>query len=321
MTVDTIINLKTLTCQKETDASGHSEPYIWPVLLKIDSDTLATDRLLDVITPTFGHERVPIRNGIRPGDTAAIPRSVGRLKARFEEDQQVHRLILIVTLLEEDETPEDSVQAGFREYADALADEIRENLFALSTAPEDDREKIIERIKTNVRKRVESAIQDSLSSFEKIKVLIGALNLDDVVSNEFLSFDDPLTSTSPDFTLTFTKGSTESYTIEGELTTKEVPEETCVREQRAVAEARKAMKGIETLIESLQAQLRNAPPPQKAALVKQIRKLKSEDFAKAEARFNAALKTLKLCRAERDQLVPMTESMVGGDTSKNRFKS
>ncbi len=321
MTVESIINLKTLTCQKETDASGHSEPYIWPALLKIDSDTLVTDRLLDVITPTFGHERVPIHNGIRSGDTVPIPRSVGQLKASFEEDQQIHRLILIVTLLEEDETPEDSVQAGFREYADALADEIRENLFALSTAQEDDRKQIIEGIKANVRKRVESAIRDSLSSFEKVKVLIGTLNLDDVVSNEFRSFNDPLTSTSPDFTLTFTKGSTERYTIEGELTTKEVPEETCVREQRAVAEARKAMKSIETLIESLQAQLRNAPSPQKAALIKQIRKLKSEDLAKAEARFNAALKTLKLCRAKRDQLVPITKSMVGGDTSKNRFNS
>ncbi len=321
MTVESIVNLKTLTCQKETDASGHSEPYIWPALLKIDSDTLATDRLLDVITPTFGHERVPIHNGIRTGDTVPIPRSVGQLKASFEEDQQIHRLILIVTLLEEDETPEDSVQAGFREYADALADEIRENLFALSTAQEDDRKQIIEGIKANVRKRVESAIRDSLSSFEKVKVLIGTLNLDDVVSNEFRSFNDPLTSTSPDFTLTFTKGSTERYTIEGELSTKEVPEETCVREQRAVAEARKAMKSIETLIESLQAQLRNAPSPQKAALIKQIRKLKSEDLAKAEARFNAALKTLKLCRAKRDQLVPITKSMVGGDTSKNRFNS
>lgn len=319
MATDTIINLKTLTCQKESDATGHSEPYIWPVLLKIDNDTLATDELLDVITPTFGHERIRIKEGIRPGETATIPESVGRLKARFEEDQQFQRLVLIVTLLEEDETPEDSVQAGFRAFADELSDEVRENLFGLVFAEDEDLEIIVDRIKKNVSKRVESAIFDSLSSFEKARLLIGDLNLDDVVGNEFQAFENPLQPTASDFTLTFLNGNTESYTIEGDLTTREVPEESCVQEQKTVTITRKEVRGIEVIIESLQAQLRNAPPPQKAALVKQIRKLKRDDLPRAEARFKAALKALKLCREERDQFVPLAESTVGGDTSKNRF--
>jgi hypothetical protein len=46
MTQDAIITLDTLHCVREDDRNEGSEPYIWPVLIKIDDLTLNTDSLI-----------------------------------------------------------------------------------------------------------------------------------------------------------------------------------------------------------------------------------------------------------------------------------
>ena len=42
MATDVILTFESLHCTRESDGTGHSEPYIWPVLLWVDDSTLAT---------------------------------------------------------------------------------------------------------------------------------------------------------------------------------------------------------------------------------------------------------------------------------------
>ncbi|MER3513395.1 MAG: hypothetical protein C4310_02500 [Chloroflexota bacterium] len=95
---DAIITLERLRCIRESDASGHSEPYIWPTLLWTDGNTLATPSLVGVTSPVLGNTRVVIKNAMRAGQTADIPPSVGALRVRFEDGLTIRRLIPAVAL-------------------------------------------------------------------------------------------------------------------------------------------------------------------------------------------------------------------------------
>src|SRR5215211_509239 len=103
MTTEWVVVLERLRCVRESDGSGHSEPYIWPVLLWIDDITIATQERVGVRTPTLGNARHVIKNDMRAGATADIPSSVGILRIRFEDGLTIRRLILAVALWEEDE--------------------------------------------------------------------------------------------------------------------------------------------------------------------------------------------------------------------------
>lgn len=129
MATDAIITLERLRCIRESDASGHSEPYIWPALLWIDDNTIATPELVGVTAPALGNARVVIKNDMSAGQTADIPTSVGMLRVRFEDGLTIRRPILVVALWEEDETPEAAMRAGFQ----AFSTELRAAVAAISS--------------------------------------------------------------------------------------------------------------------------------------------------------------------------------------------
>lgn len=106
MATDAIVILERLRCIRESDVAGGSEPYIWPALLWIDDSTLSEPIPVGVTAPALGNARVVIKNDMRAGQTADIPLSVGMLRVRFEDGLSIRRLILVVALWEEDETPE-----------------------------------------------------------------------------------------------------------------------------------------------------------------------------------------------------------------------
>src|SRR5262245_28376897 len=120
MATDAILVLERLRCIRESDGTGHSEPYIWPVLLWIDDNTLATPSLVGVTAPGLGNARVVIKNDMRAGQIADIPTSVGDLRVRFDDGLTIRRLILAVALWEEDETPEAAMRAGFQAFSSEL---------------------------------------------------------------------------------------------------------------------------------------------------------------------------------------------------------
>ena len=134
MATDAIIILERLRCIRESDGSGHSEPYIWPVLVWIDDDTLATPALVGVTSPALGNARVVIKEGIRAGQVADIPGSVGLLRVRLDDNQSVRQLILAVALWENDDTPERAMRDGYTAFSGELGLAIADNLLALPRA-------------------------------------------------------------------------------------------------------------------------------------------------------------------------------------------
>jgi hypothetical protein len=221
MAIDAFITLERLRCIRESDASGHSEPYIWPVLMWIDNNTLENPperpELVGVTAPALGSARVVIKSGMRVGETADIPASVGILRVRFEDGSEdgltIRRPILTVGLWEEDETPEDAVRAGFRAFSSELRAAVAEKLLDLMRANEEQKKEIIATIKKRVGSRVESAIWNGLTGEQKAWHILGQLNLDDIVGSDFKDFPD-LRATP--FTLAFGAGSSDHYENPGQ---------------------------------------------------------------------------------------------------------
>ena len=166
MPTDARVKLERLQCTREDDASRSSDPYIWPILLWTHDGVLASRELVGLTTPTAGNERVIIKEGMRGGEIADIPTSVGSLSTQFDSSSTVRRLILAVAFLEKDQAPDVIIQTGFQVFSSALRTAAAENLVALVKADqiEDENERktelnaIIETIRPSVENHVKSAI-------------------------------------------------------------------------------------------------------------------------------------------------------------------
>ncbi len=175
MATDAIVLLEQLHCLKLINTETRTEPYIWPALIRIDDTALNTPELVAMQTPFLGNARLVIKDSMRAGETADIPGSVGILRTRFEDNLVTHRLILVVALLENDETPESALEDGFKAFNSELRTAIAENLFVLAAADEEETKAITAEISNRVEARVRSAIQNGLSAYEKAKVFAGIL--------------------------------------------------------------------------------------------------------------------------------------------------
>jgi hypothetical protein len=303
MPVDAFIHLDRLRCLAEQDASGHSEPYAWTVLLWVDDTTIGSGQFVGSSAPGNASARLVIKGGMREGDQATMPSRQRTFARRFEDGLAVRNIGIVVALFEEDETPPDAVRAGYdafvRELPRALAQFVRENL----RGPETDAER--EEIADAVRPKVREAVEDELSAFEKVQVFLGSLDLDDE-----LGFDAALTAIDESegdprpFTLTFEKSATilgvqirNHYELDGRFELREPPRpDPCQAEIDRVTRAQGQVDGIEAQIRSSQDELRDAPPQEKAALIAEIRRLRLEELPPAVAALEAARRALARCR-------------------------
>jgi len=308
MATDAFILLEQLHCLTLINTETRTEPYIWPALIRIDDTTLATPDLVAMSTPILGNARVVIKDSMRAGETASIPSSVGILRTRFEDNLMTRRLILVVALLESDETPEDAMEAGFRAFNSELRAAIADNLFALSAANEEETEVITGEISERVAGRVKSAIENGLSAYEKAKVFAGFLDLDDSIGSDFKTFGKD--SLGPEaFTLHFeAKGkilgvfdTLSEYEIHGQLQIKPVVADRCQAQINAVNAAQAVVNGIEAEIRALQDQLKgggDGPSLPKSFIIAEIKRIRAEELAPAVADLQAARAALKACREQ-----------------------
>jgi hypothetical protein len=142
--------------------------------------------------------RSVIKNEMKAGDVAPIPYPGNTLTANFDDSQTRRELLLIVALWEEDSTPAGAVQAGYQAYLDELHAAVGSNLLRLDAADDAEQKVIIEEIKKRVYEKVYAAEENKLSSWEKTKVYLGWLNLDDFMGTDFKRF---ATLTPTSFTL------------------------------------------------------------------------------------------------------------------------
>ena len=301
MARDAIAFFNTLTCVAERDASGGSEPYIWPALILIDDSTLGTRDLVRATTPRPVFAREIIQGSMRAGETATVPGSM-RLQLRLEDNQAIQSLIVLVALLEADETPDKAVEAGFRAYGPALQSTLGSRLLELNEARLNENQarfdEIISEITAAVEASVKSATSDALSASQKVRVLLGTLNLDDSVGSARAFYD---TIQNEEFVLTFQELNNNvivnHYDLAGVLQIRPVPVETCPAEVEAVEQARAQVEAVQGMIELAQEELRSAPPSHKPFWVAEIRRLKRAELPLAEAELDAAKRALAECRA------------------------
>jgi hypothetical protein len=292
MATDAIIVLNRLSCIRESDGTGHSEPYIWPVLIRIDDDTLATPELVAVSAPALGNARVVIKSDMRAGETADIPGSVAVRRTRWRDGLRTRRLILAVALWEDDETPEDAMRAGFQAFSRELRAAVADNLPALNQANNEQEKEIIAIIEARVRDSVASAIENGLTISEKARVLLGTLNLDDPIGSAFRQFREFVpTPIALPFALTFGNSSSDEYEIQGEFVVRVV---TCQAESDRVTAAQTAVDDIEFRITSLQEELQHASPSEKPRIIRAIRR-QQERLPAAIAALEDARRALRVC--------------------------
>lgn len=169
---DVTIQLETLTCVKEFDSSGHSEPYLWTAFLFADDVTLASPSPLGILVPLetqSGHGVFgSAGKNVKPGAVVPIPESIGLFKQRLFSHRSIGPMtsdeIMFAgfagVLLEEDETSGSAIAAGHRDLGPALREEILKFFLANHRFPEQSE---IDIIKETVRKRVYNVIASHVS--------------------------------------------------------------------------------------------------------------------------------------------------------------
>lgn len=315
MVTQAIVVLETLHCIRESDLAGtsHSEPYIWPFLGIITSNSFETTPTAAIISDS----RNVIKSEMRAGDISPIPYPLNTLIANFQDDQTNRQLILVVGLWEQDDTPVSAVQAGYQAFLDELQAAIGSNLLTLSQADDATQKTIIEKIKTSVYNKVYSAEEGKLSAWEKTKVYLGWLNLDDFMGSDFKRFPD-LTPTS--FTLSLkgfagdliiqNSGSPNQtatnppveYEINGSLRIQPVVVNVCQTQIDAVNAAQAALTGLQDQIQSLQLQLQHATPQEKSGIIAEIKQINTVQIPPAQTTLDNAKAALEKCKALRVHL-------------------
>ena len=310
MVTQAIVVLETLHCIRESDSGGnsHSEPYIWPFLGIITSNSFDSTPEAAILSDS----RNVIKNEMRAGDISPIPYPLNTLIANFQDDQTNRQLLLVVGLWEQDNTPISAVQAGYQAFLNELRAAIGSNLIALSQADEATQKTIIDNIKTSVYNKVYSAEEGKLSAWEKTKVYLGWLNLDDFMGSDFKRFPD-LTPTS--FTLSLkglagdliiqNSGSTTptainppvEYEINGSLRIQPVIVNVCQVQLDAVNAAQAALKGLQIQVQSLQLQLQHATPQEKSGIIAMITKINTVQIPPAQTTLDNAKAALEQCKA------------------------
>jgi hypothetical protein len=302
MAIDAFVHLDRLRCLSEHDGSGHSEPYLWAMLLWVDDSTLTTSELIGSTAPGNAAARLVVGSGMSAGDSAAVPSRQASFAHRFEDGLERRDLALVVAMFEHDETPDRAVRAGYdafvREVPKAVVD------FALThglRAPETEAER--EEVAAAVRPRVEAAVRDALSGFEKFQIAIGSLGLDDELGFNAVarSVDDGDES----FTLSFRKALrtpfgefVQHYELDGRVELRQPPlPDRCQAQIDALNAARAAVSSLLAGIRALQAELHQASPAEKSFIIAEIRRIRAEELPAAHAAVEAAERDLAACRA------------------------
>jgi hypothetical protein len=279
MAIDAFIHPDRMRCISESDASGHSEPYVWPILLWVDDTTIGSGEIVgsSSIPPTPG-ARIVVKGGIKAGDDIEMPALQQTFAHRFEDGLSLRNIGVVVALFEEDETPDNAVRAAYSAFQSelplAVADFIRTNLRAPEPAER-------EAIANVVQPKVEAAGSDALSAFEKFQVFIGSLNLDDQIgfATEFVEVTDNTSSSS--FTLQFVD-SNNNYEIDGRVELRQTPpQDPCQAQIGRVQAASSLVDSLQATIRSLQEELQDASPSEKPAILREIRRIRQEEIQPA----------------------------------------
>ncbi len=293
MARDAIIVLQNLECISQHDSALDvgEDPYIWPVLMWLDSTSL------DGTLPLLGESRLILKAGMRPGDIAAIPYPLGTLGHRFEDDSSINYLMLAVLVWAQQKqvdrpsgTPDAAIWAGCKAFSSALPAAVSANFNGL--ADPTSRQQTIEIIKQSVGNIVRSAISDALPLELKFAISLGAYQLDFLIGSDFYVSSD---LTEADFTLSMSAASGDNYAVHGGLRVHVPAVDVCQAQVDQVTAKQKNVDEFNGQISQLKGQMQTAPPADKPYIAAQIMQA-NNDLVVANQDLADARAALKTCR-------------------------
>jgi hypothetical protein len=291
MTLDAIINLETI---KHISSGGGGYPYIWPTRVWIDSSGSFSG---------LGNRdpRLILGSGLSAGESASIPISLGQLRSRFDETTMKRALILAVALWSAKESPNNAVIAGCNSFHNSISDRLSNHIGGLiswDNLSEQERAQFVDIIKSEVRTDVESAIKNSLSTYQKIQIEIGLITMDNFIEAAFIVFDRSVlkrpeppeaSSSSVPIILRFR----DQYEVEGHLVVTYVRTDRCQLQVDAVHSAESYVRSLEEQIKDLRQNPDNLPPRVVRDLIK---KIQTEELPQARDALEKAKLALQDCR-------------------------
>lgn len=297
------LRLDRLECFTQQDASGGSEPYLWPMLLWV------TDATIGTTTPVrSNHPHTPrtvLGQSVKAGASLTVPVAAGTIRTQLAAGDTLRKAIAVVSLLENDETPHHVVVAAYNAYVEALPAAVAAHLLELASDDQTVVDEATAAVTSEVEAAVKSAGSDEMTRWEKFKVGIGSLNLDDQVGSAF----EGATSTE-DLSLTFTQtegsGSSARVTQDWRLSGALVVDhriDLCASQVLAVNQARVHSDQVLDQLRALQTQWAQASPSEKPAIQLDIDEAR-QALADAEATVDAAEAALAACRERGPRHIP-----------------
>jgi hypothetical protein len=291
MGINVNITLQDLNCIRQDRGSDGSYPFIWPAMVAINT-TNAGVNLVGSEAPSLA--RVILANGMKSGDTAPIPSTVGVNGFRFDEDLAHFKIIAIVALLEKRDLSDDEILGGFLVFAGALQGAIEENLGGLASSDPSVNQKAIDAINASVHQQVMDAVEARMSNIEKIEYKLGTFVPDTVIDTAHVVVSTDANST---FQLTF--GNTPDnqsnfYTIDAALTLQVI---TCEAELDAVNQDKVVVTQLEAELAEMKKELAQAPASQKKEIEQDILEFTKTELSPAKVKLTRDEQALAACRA------------------------
>jgi hypothetical protein len=294
------LRLDRLECHVQGDASGGSEPYLWPMLIWVSDATLGAPALVRSNHPHT--PRTVLGQNTRAGAVLTVPTAAGLVGTQLAEGDALRRALVVVALLENDETPDHVVRAAYDEFVRELPAAIARHLLDLSSDDPDVVAAAKEAVRGEVGDAVKAAGSDEMTTWEKIKVGVGSLDLDDQVGSGFDDAMEPasgveVNALSLRYTQTKDDGAvvTQDWTLTGTLTV-DTRVDLCGGLVLAANQARVRRDQVLRRLRDLRTAWGQARGAEREALALDIAEVESELDA-AEAELDAAEAALARCRA------------------------
>jgi hypothetical protein len=294
------LRLDRLECHVQGDASGGSEPYLWPMLIWVSDQTLGTPALVRSNHPHT--PRTVLGQDVRAGAVLSVPSGAGTVATNLVAGDSLRRALVIVGLLENDETPDHVVRVAYDSFTRELPAAIARHLLDLSSNDPVTVEAAKEAVRTEVGGAVESAGSGEMTTWEKIKVGVGSLNLDDQVGSAFTDVSAPASgvATTPlalRYTETKDNGSvtTQDWTLTGSLTV-DTRIDLCAGLVLASNQARVRRDGLRRQLLDLRTAWGQARGAEREAIALDIAETQ-DALAQAESELSGAEAALAACRA------------------------
>jgi hypothetical protein len=227
-----------------------------------------------------------------------VPASAGTTGVQLADGEVLRSALAVISLLENDETPQHVVVAAYDSYVRELPAAVARHLLELSSDVQETRDDAKAAVRAEVSAAVKSAGAGEMTAWEKFKVGIGSLNLDDQVGSAF----DDTTTTKPialDFVETSGTGSsartTQDWHLAGTLTV-DTRIDLCAGQVRAVTAATVQRDQLRDQLRALNTAFAQGSPSERAAIRLEIAEVRGL-LSQAEADLASARAALAACRA------------------------